>query len=180
MSQIHCIIGDSSSEAHAMSPLVYRLKSILSNPSGAYSCDSPRATDAKRVEQENLQRLQDAGWALQESKLLWKKGLTGSAQSNMTELVIEPLKSVVEYFQQQKGDGSGSAVASSSSASALVGIVYGKKGGTHRSPSSSNSFITTSLNSACDLLSEALRTGGEWMSAARSAADSDIRRVSSA
>lgn len=82
MDQIHEVVR-SKSGALAVSPLVYKLKSLIFHElEPQYSPSSPP---------RNAAIYYKSAWALQECKLIWKKGLNDVAISNIDALVIRPL-----------------------------------------------------------------------------------------
>ena len=103
-------------------------------------------------------RLLNAEWALLECKLLWKKGLLSAARDNLMTLVVSPLRPVVDAHKGQGlGPGQGRGLAQGQ------GLAKGQGRSGSSSSSSSNgggggNVITYAMS---DLLSNALRTGGE-------------------
>jgi hypothetical protein len=79
MDHIHSLIRNKS-DAHALSPLVYELKSMLIDPKGkAINLNN----DSARSRGLSNSAIFSADWALRECKLLWKKGLLNAAKGNL-------------------------------------------------------------------------------------------------
>ena len=102
-------------------------------------------------------RLLNAEWALLECKLLWKKGLLSAARDHLMSLVVSPLRPVVDGHnmgqgrlgkRQSKGQGLGQ------------GRGQGQRQGQGQRHGEEGS-VDTYVAMMSDLLSNALRTGGE-------------------
>ena len=157
-----CLIR-SRSDAHALSPLVYELRSIIT----AHLHRGPGSAQGPGLALDH--RLLHAEWALLECKLLWKKGLLSAARDNLMTLVVHPLRPLVDMHRGSGlGLGLGRGIAQGSG---LGGRGIGKRVGLGRSSGSDGdgsggdgsggdggNVVAYAMS---DLLSNALRTGGE-------------------
>jgi hypothetical protein len=135
MDQVHEVMkGKSSRSIHALSPIVYRLRDLLSNELNTF-----KYINSNQIIPSDVV-LCCGIWNLHECKFLWKKGIIDVAMSNLDTLVINQLKS-----------------------QALMPSIISKHD------------ILIHRNIECNnVLSEAYRTRGEWMSNRRAATGTDI------
>ena len=167
MSHMHECLIRSRSDAHALSPLVYELRSIIT----AHLHRGPGSAQGPGLGPGSAQgpglaldhRLLHAEWALLECKLLWKKGLLSAARDNLMTLVVHPLQPLVDTHRGSGlGLGLGRGIAQGFG---LGGRGIGKRIGLGRSGGSDGDGSGDGGNvvayAMSDLLSNALRTGGE-------------------
>ena len=165
MSALHCIYPQTKSRefAHATAPIAYKLWTQISS----HIADSRDSFG--RIGEEN-NRVLKASWALQESTMMWRKGLKDLAIANINSNVVFPLQSIpscepsnIKCYGSASSSSSSSTSSSSSSSSSLT------------SASNNHKLSQPELErDRLSLLSNALRLGGEWISTKRAATGTEI------
>ncbi len=183
----HGQAGDSV--VHALSPLAYRLNAAISSVAketllvglddhksvsaaafapigGSSDIGSSRTNGAGRAKstkkfgsrgvpadhasalRPHTSNIWEAEWKLQESKLLWRKGLDKVALRSLDDSVVQTLRAALNAWPPPSSQSDGT--------------------------DSSSQVSHYNFASVSNLLSEALRLGGEWISDKRAASGSDI------
>ncbi|KAJ1433988.1 hypothetical protein B484DRAFT_394296, partial [Ochromonadaceae sp. CCMP2298] len=160
----HSGIAKTGPSAHAITPFVYRFWSAISAPQAAQTDAQIGQAGRGFLGAEGADRHVDdtllrAFWSFFECRLLWTKGLKDASIAHVNTKVIGTLKRLLlqlpdgdEYDGEYEGQGHGEG---------------GKREQGQRDPH-------TARLHARNLLSQALRTGGEWVSTKRAATGTGI------